>query len=66
MSQEAQMKDVEGGIDALMTMREVAEYAGVSYATVQRAAQSGSLPCFRFGRQMRFTADHVATWGQAG
>jgi excisionase family DNA binding protein len=60
------MQDVEKGVDALMTMREVAEYAGVSYQTVRRAAAAGEPPCFRFGRQVRFTAEHVATWGQAG
>ena len=50
----------------LLTADELADRWQVATAHVYRLAREGDLPVVRIGRYMRFHADQVEAWEQAG
>jgi excisionase family DNA binding protein len=44
---------LDEGRDALLDVRQVAEYLGVSAITIYRWCQQGTLPCLKLGRSLR-------------
>ncbi len=60
-TQEAEAKPVEGKDAGLMTRQEVAEYLGVTMATLSNWAKLDYLPCIHIGRGVRYRrADVIA------
>ncbi len=51
--------------DRLLTARELAEYLGLSTATVLDWFEAGRLPGFKLGRVVRFRAREVDAWLEA-
>ena len=48
--------------NAIMTVKDVAEYLRVSEAKVYRLAKDGELPVFRVGKAWRFRRDLLDDW----
>jgi excisionase family DNA binding protein len=49
-------------MEQLLNIRQVAEYLNVSPRTVRRLVARKALPCYRFGRVLRFRAGDVGKW----
>jgi putative molybdopterin biosynthesis protein len=45
--------------ESFLTTRELADLLRVSEMTVRRLVQRGEIPCYRFGRRIRFLVDDV-------
>jgi putative molybdopterin biosynthesis protein len=45
--------------ETFMTTRELADLLRVSEMTVRRLVNRGEIPCYRFGRKMRFLVEDV-------
>jgi excisionase family DNA binding protein len=60
--------DDDAGVAGLLSPRDAARLAGVSYSTVLRAVRSGRLPATRVGRVTLIAPDDVRQWspGRAG
>lgn len=53
--------------DRFLTLKETAEYLRVHPMTVRRWALAGRMPCFKIGRQWRFSMKKLAEWtGKSG
>ncbi|MDP8247289.1 MAG: response regulator [Candidatus Tritonobacter lacicola] len=48
--------------DRFLTLKETAEYLRVHPMTVRRWALAGRMPCFKVGRQWRFSLKKLAEW----
>jgi len=48
--------------DRLLTLKQVAEYLGVSTITVRRLAKSGELPGFKVGKDWRFQRNDILSY----
>jgi excisionase family DNA binding protein len=48
--------------DRLLTLKQVAEYLGVSTITVRRLAKSGELPGFKVGKDWRFQRKDILSY----
>ena len=44
------------------TVEEVAEILKMSKDYVYDRAAEGTLPCYKLGRELRFTAEHISTF----
>ena len=51
--------------DRLLSLAEVAHVLNLSAKSVHRLAARGSLPCYRIGRLVRFSAGDVFRWLEA-
>jgi excisionase family DNA binding protein len=54
-----------GTVEALLTLKQIAEYLNVSAKTVRRLIARRGLPHVRFGRVLRFDRGDVFRWLQA-
>jgi excisionase family DNA binding protein len=50
---------VEHPAERLLSLHQVCDQLGISLHTGHKLVQSGRLPCYRNGRIIRFTQDHV-------
>jgi excisionase family DNA binding protein len=48
--------------DKYLTLKETAAYLRVHPITVRRWALAGEIPCFKIGKQWRFSAGKIAEW----
>jgi excisionase family DNA binding protein len=51
--------------EPLLSLAEVAQFLHLSAKSVQRLVSRGSLPCYRIGRLVRFSAGDVFRWLEA-
>lgn len=45
-----------------LTSKEVAVYLGLSEPTIRAWVHMGKIPCYRFGRAVRFDLRQIETW----
>jgi len=53
---------IKSEVDKLLTTGEVCAITGLSVDKIRRAADSGDLPCFKFGTHRRFDRKKVEAW----
>ncbi|MBF0215635.1 MAG: helix-turn-helix domain-containing protein [Candidatus Omnitrophica bacterium] len=46
----------------VMTVKEVADYLGLSTISIYKHAQKGDLPAFKIGNSWRFKRDSIDRW----
>ena len=47
-----------------MSIKEVAEFLGVSKMAIYKWAKKGFIPCLRVGRQYRFIKEEIIEWAK--
>ncbi len=47
-----------------LTSKEVAVYLGLSEPTIRKWVQKGKIPCYRFGRAVRFDVRQIEAWAK--
>ena len=47
-----------------MSIKEVAEFLGVSKIAIYKWAKKGFIPCLRVGRQYRFIKEEIIEWAK--
>ena len=50
--------------EKLMSIKEVAEFLGVSKMAIYKWAKKGFIPCLRVGRQYRFIKEEIIEWAK--
>ena len=48
----------------LMSIKEVAEFLGVSKIAIYKWAKKGFIPCLRVGKQYRFSKEEIIEWAR--
>lgn len=54
------------GLSGWLSVRQIAEYLGISMITVYRWIEAGKIPCHRVGHQWRFSTTEIDQWVLSG
>ena len=54
--------DASGGVEPLLSARELADLLGFAAGTIVDWAERGDLPCFKLGGRLRFRESEALRW----